>query len=107
MIALRDMARAVAALCLVLLLGCAGGAELEGRYEAQEDADVVLELHEGGKGTWATADDEVAFTWDERRGEVWLHTKSGGLIAAVVDPQGRILMDVPGVGRLTFERTGP
>lgn len=97
----------LAALCLAALTACSGAPDVAGSYHADADGErVELELTDGGKGVWTTQDEEVAFSWERRDEEVWLHTRSGGLMTGTLEHGGGLTMDVPGVGALHFSREG-
>lgn len=97
-----------AALLLLALASCGGDPALPGRYAGQSPlGPVTLELREGGKGSWSTPDEDIAVTWERRGGEVWLHTKTGGVIICAVRPDRTMLANVPGVGRIPLSRQGP
>ena len=103
-LAIRSLITVVA---LLLALGCMrpGTSDLAGRWEAEtESGNVVLILGEDGKGAWRTEMDEVAFRWSVRDGRLMLHAKGGGVIAAELPDDGRLEMDLPGVGALRFTR---
>lgn len=103
----RPMRLALAALGLAALLACSAAPDLAGSYHSDTDGDlVVLELNAGGKGVWTSQDEEIAFTWEVRDGEVWLHTRTGGLITGTVGREKGLDMKVPGVGDMHFSREG-
>ncbi len=92
------------------LAACDRSPSLVGRYEAVCDAGggpgrpLILELREAGQGAWNTDSESIAFKWDVKGKELWLHTRAGGVIqAAVVDRE--LVVDMPGAGRLVFRRT--
>ena len=97
------------AVLVVLALGlCACGAheDMVGTYHAagQGGVDVSLVLHDGGKGTWTTDEADVPLTWELKGGELWLHTRAGGVLSGVVEGGGVVRMDLPGVGELVFRQ---
>lgn len=104
-------------LCLVLtvsitaLVSCAPARDLAGGYEAVDPRDGIkkasLELKEDGKGSWKMNQEDFAFTWEDRGGEVWLHSKSGGVISGVIQNDLSIRIDLPGVGSFRFEKVRP
>jgi len=100
--------RGVAVACLaavVALWACSGAADLEGRYVAPGDGvAVTLDLGPGGKGVWSTDEEQIPVTWERRGAEVWLHTKSGGMVPGRLEGDGTLIMDLPGVGLFTFVR---
>lgn len=94
------------ALLLVVLTACSPAKEtITGTYAAQgKDTKVVLTLNEDGRGVWSTDTDEIPFKWSMRGdGQLWLHTKTGGVIQSrLVD--GKIALTLPGVDELLFTR---
>lgn len=95
-------------LALVLLLavaGCAQAPDWPGTYHAKTgETQVELILGEDGKGVWSTEDDDVPLTWEVKKGEVWMHTKSGGVLPGRVGGDGVLLVELPGVGKMTFRK---
>lgn len=102
------LARGLAALCLALALaaGCAGEGDPQGTYYARSGngEEVHLTLSEGGKGSWDTDGTDVPLTWETRKGGIWLHTRSGGVLRGEIFGGGEIRIDLPGVGVLTFRQ---
>lgn len=93
--------------CLLLIGGCSGGVDVSGRWLADgKDGEVLLILDDGGKGSWATADDDISFIWEQRGKEIWLHTRAGGVLVGKVREQNEIRFDLPGVGLLVFRPEG-
>ncbi|MEF3698374.1 hypothetical protein [Desulfolutivibrio sp.] len=98
-------------LLILMTVACGRSSPVSGNYEASygesgRDKTIVLELREGGQGSWTADGESIAFKWDVRDGEVLLHTKAGGVIRAVA--RGEVLTtDLPGVGKLVFRRQGP
>ena len=94
------------ALLLLTLMACSPAREtVTGTYTAQgEDTTVVLTLNENGRGLWSTDTDEIPFKWSLRKdGQLWLHTKTGGVIqSTLID--GKITLTLPGVEELLFTR---
>jgi hypothetical protein len=84
---------------------------LAGKYRASDPkgtgAAVLLELRSDGKGSWKMGRDDFSFTWEERGTEVWLHSKSGGVVAGNIDKDRSIHLSLPEVGSFHFEKTGP
>ncbi|BBD07350.1 hypothetical protein [Desulfovibrio ferrophilus] len=94
-----------AVIVIALLLGCAQAPDIPGLYHAQNgDAVVRLTLGEDGKGLWSTEDDDVPLTWEIKKGEVWLHTKSGGVLPGKIGDDGVIRLELPSVGNLEFRQ---
>lgn len=93
------------ALAVMLILGCSRTPEVPGTYFAKNgEAAVHLTLGEDGKGVWSTEGDDVQLTWQVKNGEVWLHTKSGGVLPGRIAGDGVIRLDLPGVGALEFRQ---
>ena len=98
-------------LLAVILVGalwaCTDQRVFEGTYTANEGAQegrITLTLRAGGEGTWETSTDTVAFRWKVRKAEIWLHTRTGGVVLGKVVDQNRLSVDVPGVGNVLFKR---
>lgn len=106
-------------LCLVLslilgLAACGRDDSLAGRYQAlaqnggKRPAPVVLTLKPDGKATLAMEGEDAALRWGRGQGgQVWLHTRDGGVVTAQV--LGNDLeMTLPGAEKLRFKRVvGP
>jgi hypothetical protein len=74
-------------MCLFMTLAssCTSKDVYEGVYDAQGGKsekcyNSQLELNEKGMAVWRVLDDEVSFRWDIKDSEIWLSTKSGGII---------------------------
>ncbi len=104
------------ALVLCFLLpggGCDRGREekaLAGEYEAKivrngESTTVAMLLRPDRKGEWTLDYDNVSFTWEKRNQEIWLHTKSGGVIVGKLE-NGDIVFRLPGGGLYRFRYAG-
>ena len=98
-----------AAALLVVVLGlfaCGAHEDMVGTYYAAGEAgvEVSLALHDGGKGTWTTDEADVPLTWELKGGELWLHTRAGGVLSGAVEGGGVVRMDLPGVGELVFRQ---
>ena len=89
-------------LCVVLVCACGSGSSWEGRYEGRADPsspDVTLTLQPGGKGGWTVEQETTPLRWEERNGSVWLHLKTGGVVAARPVPgEKALLLELPAVG---------
>jgi hypothetical protein len=105
----RLMSALAAVLLLLTLAACSGDdSALPGRYAgATPEGPVSLELKDNGKGTWSTPDEDIAVAWELRSGEVWLHTKSGGVVVCAVQPDRTLSAKVPGVGQIILSRQRP
>jgi hypothetical protein len=76
-------------LSVLLTAGCTKERQgFAGEYLSEEDENgapaVTLELGENGTGSWATDEDNVSFKWEVRGKEIWLHTRSGGVITGKI-----------------------
>jgi len=92
------------------LLSCTPARDLAGTYVALDPRDgdkVSLQLKEDGKGSWKMHHEDFTFTWEDRGGEIWLHSKSGGVIAGVIRDDLSIQFTLPGVGSFRFEKIHP
>jgi len=99
---------AVLILLLAVASSCARKDIYEGIYKAQggetsKYSGSQLELMEKGQAVWRVPDDEVSFRWDIKDTELWLSTKSGGIII------GKIIGDtieitLPGAKKMFFKR---
>lgn len=102
--------------CLLLLLAlglwCAAcgqdRAQVAGRYAgsitaAAGDTLVFLTLREDGGGEWQAGGETVPFRWELRDNAIWLHAKSGGVVAGRWE-QGTIAMELPGLGSLRLHK---
>ncbi len=74
-------------LCIILLIAfsCAEKDIYEGVYKAEGGKSdkyclSQLELMEKGRAVWRVPNDEVSFRWYIKGDEIWLSTKSGGII---------------------------
>jgi hypothetical protein len=102
----------VLAVCALAVSACQPERGVAGRYEAPrpggEPGTVVLELKEGGKGSWTLDDGFVEFRWEVRNGRIVIHTPTGGAVAGeLIDsgsPEGspRIHITIPGAGDFEF-----
>jgi len=95
------------ALGLLLMAGCRGPVEdLVGDYES-ERVDVRparLTLRSDGGGSLSVGAEEAPFRWEVReKGEVYLHTRQGGILKAV-QGAGTLELDMPGTGRMLFRK---
>ena len=98
----------VLAFSLPLTTGCEERGRLSGRYVADIDENrlsptISLELMDNGQGSWSTEEDSVSFKWEIRESEIWLHTKSGGVIVGKIVGE-TIEINLPGVGEYYFEK---
>jgi hypothetical protein len=90
--------------------GCAEQPDMAGTYKevsiAAPRSHSIIELKDNNEGIWETDIDEISFRWSVRDNDVWLHTKTGGLIIARITDQGFII-ELPEAGSLVFHRTAP
>ena len=79
---------------------------MEGKYQSSSESPlfVLLDLQPSGQGTWETAMDMVAFRWQQRDKEIWLHTRTGGVVIGTIVDKSKLRISLPGVGPITFER---
>jgi len=87
--------------------GCSEQVEMTGTYQ-QVSGDVpgsssVIELEDTKNGVWQTEIDEVSFRWSVRDNEIWMHTKTGGVIIGRITDQGFVI-ELPEVGSFVFHR---
>jgi len=98
----------VLASALIFTISCEDRGSLSGKYVAHSKKDqilpaVSLELKGNGEGTWATEEDNVSFKWEVRGSEIWLLTKSGGVIVGkIVD--STIEVSLPGLNVYYFRK---
>ncbi len=90
----------------VLATACSDPSHLVGKYQSPPEAEhfVFLDLQPNGQGTWETDFDVVPFRWKQRGGEIWLHTRTGGVITGDIVESTRLKVDIPGVGVIVLER---
>lgn len=97
--------------CLVFMLAsCSGQPDMAGKYQdVSHDAShspSVIELRDNKEGTWETEIDLINFRWSVRDDEIWLHTKTGGVIIGQITDEG-FKIELPDVGTYVFEKTTP
>ncbi len=95
---------------MFIMAGCSEQPEMAGTYQ-QVSGDVpgsssVIELEHTKNGVWQTDIDEVSFRWSVRDDEIWLHTKTGGLIIGQITDLGFII-ELPEAGSFVFHRIAP
>lgn len=87
------------------------GGDLVGKYRAApppgDDKALMLELKRDGKGSWKMGHEDFSFTWEDRGDEVWLHTKTGGVVAGRIGEDRSIHVSLPAVGSFRFEKVEP
>jgi hypothetical protein len=95
-------------LSVLLVWACESPSHWEGRYEGQGtplSPGVALTLQAGGKGGWTVEQETTSLRWEERRGSLWLHLKTGGVIAArPVAGEQALLVELPGVGMVKLHK---
>jgi len=88
--------------CILLLMtSCFQEDIYEGVYKAeggksQKYCNSQIELMEKGEAIWRVPDDEVPFRWDIKNDEIWLSTKSGGIIIGKIH-ENTIHVKLPGI----------
>ena len=92
---------------LVSLLHCTGKEEWAGKYlasAAKEPTTAIhLELKDNGQGFWTREEEQVPFEWEVRGKEIWLHTRTGGLIVGKLRAKS-IEIHLPGAGVFLFKK---
>jgi hypothetical protein len=94
-------------LLLATIASCRPGSELIGTYHANDPstgAVLQLVLNAEGKGHWIVSRENIAFSWEARGNEVWLHSRTGGVVVGRIEKHDCIDVALPGVGRFRFER---
>ena len=89
----------------VCFMACEKGPELAEKYQAvsnERGGTIVLELKTDGSGVWMFEGDEAFFKWEAKDGNVWLHTKDGGVIIGHVE-RNAIRIALPGLGEFVFK----
>ena len=100
----------VSAVLLILWIGgCRNEEALQGKYQAEfregtSTSIIKLDLGANGQGGWTLKDEKVFFKWESQGKEVWLHTKSGGVVTGRLLEPGVIEVDMPGAGRFSFKK---
>jgi hypothetical protein len=105
----RILFSALALCCLLTGGGCDRGRDekaLAGKYEAQivrngKPTAVAMVLRPDRKGEWNVEYDNAPFTWEKRNREIWLHTKTGGVIVGKLE-NGEIVFRLPGASLYRF-----
>jgi hypothetical protein len=96
----RDVRKMATVAGLVLLGLVAGGcgesrSHFAGTYKSVEPVadkgNIVLNLQEDGRGTWALAGKTVEFTWVINDGKIWFYTKPGAIIIVTPSEEGKVL----------------
>jgi len=88
-------------IAMMLSFSCAPKDIYEGIYKAEGGSshkycNSQIELMERGLAVWRVPEDEVSFRWDIKDSEIWLSTKSGGIIIGKID--GDVIeMQLPGI----------
>lgn len=101
-------------LCLLIAAGVFFGCEPKsawvGNYEAQpghgHTGAVTLSLQADGKGSWTAAPEIIPLRWEERKGTLWLHLRSGGVLVGRPITAGKaVAVDMPGREPVVFTKT--
>jgi hypothetical protein len=91
---------------VLLLASCQEPRQLAGQYGAADgvgkNSQVILTLKGDGKGSWKAHQEEIPFQWETKPKEIWLHSKSGGVIVGKVRGDASIDISLPGVGDYHF-----
>lgn len=108
MVTTRSLMIMVLILFMLSILSCRGADHWVGKYEAemaknQEVPTILLELMADGRGSWTVREETASFKWEIRKNEMWLHTKSGGVIVGRLKGD-TIEVDLPGLGGHLFKR---
>ena len=107
------MKRPIVIFCCLLLSGlvflsCSRRYETAGKYEElnpiNKDFSIVLDLKPDGKGVWTAGDEVIDFKWEVRGQDIWLHTKSGGVISGRIVEDNSIDITLPGIGNFFLKR---
>ena len=93
---------------LLLAMSCQDRGRLSGRYAADVGKNrisptISLELMPNGQGSWSIEEDNVSFKWEIRENEIWLHTKSGGVIVGKIVGE-TIEINLPAAGEYYFKK---
>jgi hypothetical protein len=96
-------------LSLASFSACEDTAPLQGHYRAlpplEKQADPMeLVLHLNGQGSWSRGDERVLFKWETKDKQIWLHTKSGGIVNGRLTEAKGIELMIPGTGVVPFKR---
>ena len=110
----RNLFRQVLPACLFALLllipACRSTPQdVAGTYAAPNPATgkppFTLTLGKDGKGSLACDFEDAKISWESRPdGEIWLHTKTGGVISGRVEGE-TLLLNLPGSGTLSFKKS--
>jgi hypothetical protein len=98
------------ALFLLMGLGCQEPSEFKGSFWTesrlkQQGPLSRLELGPNGQGSWSKGEERVLFKWEILDKQIWLHTKSGGVVAGKIVSRDRIEITLPGSGVLIFTKS--
>lgn len=91
------------------IMGCQEPSEIKGSRwaEARQEHQAPLsrlELGPNGQGSWSKGEERVLFKWEIKDNQIWLHTKSGGVVAGKIVAEDRIEINLPGTERLIFKK---
>jgi hypothetical protein len=95
-------------LLLVLMASCESKDKYAGVYKAEaketpKQAEITVELKANGDGLWRVGDEEVAFSWDIKGGELRVNTKGGGVIIGKIK-KDTLQITLPNMKTLTFKK---
>ena len=94
-------------LFLSAFASCRYGHELVGTYHAEDPSTgstLQMVLSPDGKGHWIVTRENIPFTWEHRGGEVWLHSRTGGVIVGKIGKDDCIDVVLPDIGKFRFEK---
>lgn len=91
---------ALACFLLLFIFSCVQEDIYEGVYKArggktEKYCNSQIELMEKGQAVWRVPGDEVTFRWNIKDNEIWLSTKSGGIIIGTIQDD-TIRVKLPG-----------
>lgn len=93
---------------LFLVSSCGSGDKFIGTYKADagdspKQAETIVELKPNGSGAWKVGDDEVAFTWYVKGGQLRVNDKGGGVIVGTIE-KDTIHITLPGTKVMSFKK---
>ncbi len=99
---------AMGVLLLATACGNVDGGAVAGKYRSvtgpgERTPATSLDLNPNGQGTWTTEEDSVTFRWESRGEELWLHTKTGGVITGKVSGE-TVEIHLASAGRYIFQK---
>ncbi len=90
-------------------MACEKSVTPEGIYSAvnPNNTDSTIELilePNSKKGQFKIADEVMDFKWEAKNNQLWLHTKTGGVLMGIIIDNQVIDMTLPGVGKLSLKK---